>query len=158
MQHTEFKDLPFAIKRWFSFVPQALLCSKKLLTIQYETLSSRGFEVHDNNGLPQGSFLSPLLFNLCLSDLPEPTSRKFCYADDIALVIQHKKYETCQQIHNSDLNRMRNYYLSWKLVPYPGKTKLTIVHLNNCRTTYVNFAGKIMRSKPSSNYLDSINI
>ncbi|CAK1602282.1 unnamed protein product [Parnassius mnemosyne] len=38
-----------------------------------------------NNGLPQGSVLAPLLFNLYLHDIPETQSRKFMYADDIAL-------------------------------------------------------------------------
>jgi len=40
------------------------------------------------NGLPQGSVLAPILFNLYSNDLPVACVRKFIYADDICLAIQ----------------------------------------------------------------------
>ena len=39
------------------------------------------------NGVPQGSVLSPMLFNIYVSDLPETTSRKYGYADDLAILL-----------------------------------------------------------------------
>ena len=37
------------------------------------------------NGLPQGSVLAPILFNIYTYDLPDTVSKKYVYADDICL-------------------------------------------------------------------------
>ena len=65
-----------------------------------DMLSNRSFVVHTSdgqrsplrsimkNGVPQGSVLSPMLFIIYISDLPETTSRKYGYADDLAILLR----------------------------------------------------------------------
>jgi len=38
------------------------------------------------NGVPQGSVLEPLFFNVYISGLPNTVSRKYAYADDLAIM------------------------------------------------------------------------
>ena len=44
-----------------------------------------------NNGVPQGSVLSSLLFNVYIADLPDTNSKKYGYADDHALLKKFTK-------------------------------------------------------------------
>ena len=50
-----------------------------------------------NNGIPQGSVLSPLLFNVYIADLTQTNSKKYGYADDIALLKVHRDGNTIEE-------------------------------------------------------------
>ena len=84
-----------------------------------------------NNGLPQGSVLAPCLFNLYTSDLPNTVSKKFIYADDLALVYQCEDFEEAEKVLEKDLHTMNDYYLDWRLKLNPNKTEVSAFHLNN---------------------------
>jgi len=110
-----------------------------------------------NNGLPQGSVLASLLFNLYTSDLPNTKSNKFIYADDIALLCQEKTYELCEKYLTEDLNELNKYCNNWRFTPNPTKTEVTLFHLNNRKARQeikVIFNEQQVRNNPNPIYLE----
>ena len=109
-----------------------------------------------NNGLPQGSVLAPLLFNLYIADLPQTTSRKFGYADDLAIAVQHKNFTTAEDILTEDLSTLGNYFRKWRLKPSMSRTESSCFHLNNKmanRKLTVYFDGALLNHNPTPKYL-----
>lgn len=90
-----------------------------------------------NNGLPQGSVLAPLLFNLYISDLPKTASKQFIYADDICIANQDKLLDNCANMLSSDLQTLDKFLIQWRLTPCPSKTETTAFHLNNKMADYL---------------------
>jgi hypothetical protein len=84
-----------------------------------------------NNGLPQGSVLAPLLFNLYVHDIPKTESLMFQYADDIALLSGSGDLDANARTLERDLNLLSRYFKSWRLKPNPTKTEVSTFHLSN---------------------------
>jgi hypothetical protein len=86
-------------------------------------LSNRNFQVflgdkssrwrRLNNGLPQGSVLGPILFNLYMSDIPTMVSKQFQYADDIALTFQANSLAERETTLEADLNKLDEFFRRW---------------------------------------------
>jgi hypothetical protein len=85
-----------------------------------------------NNGLPQGSILALILFNLYLSDLPSSSLNLFQYADDIELTHQARKFEECE-IHLEEGLETLSRFHQWRLCPNPSKTEVCVFHLAGLR-------------------------
>ena len=83
------------------------------------------------NGVPQGSVLAPLLFNIYTYDLPSMTSRKFAYADDLALLHSSGNWKDLEGTLSQDMSTLSAYLQTWRLKLSHTKTVTTAFHLNN---------------------------
>ena len=114
---------------------------KRLTYILNDMLSNRMFKIFLNvktskrkclsNSLTQSFVLAPILFNVYISDMPSTKSRKFGYANDLALLIDVTNFEEGEDILVDGLNILTHYYTSWCLKPNPDKTEVSVFHLNN---------------------------
>ena len=108
------------------------------------------------NGLPQGSVLSPLLFNAYIADITETSSRKFMYADDVALVAQARSFVELERTLNEDLEKMQKYFQKWHLTLNPSKSVTRTFHLNNRdakKELNIIIAGKKIATEECPKYL-----
>ena len=60
------------------------------------------------NGFPYGLVSGPLLFNIYTYDLPSMTSRKFAYADDLALLHSSVNWKDLEWTLSQDIFSVLN--------------------------------------------------
>ena len=107
-----------------------------------ETLSNRSFVLQTSdgqrsrlrrlrNGVPQGSVLSPMLFNIYIYDLPGTASRKYGYADDLAIMLRRPTWKALEDGLNQDMDVLVAYLRKWRLQLSTGKTVTAAYHLCN---------------------------
>ena len=105
-------------------------------------LSSRRFYVELNNehsrwrkqknGLPQGSVMSPILFNIYTNDQPlHNGTRSFIYADDLCVTAQQPSFVEVETTIEESLSELTQYYRSNNMRANPDKTQVTAFHLRN---------------------------
>ena len=74
-------------------------------------------------GVPQGAILSPLLFNLMISDIPShPDITLHIYADDITIVCSKSTTKETKEILQKYLNDLSRWCDEWGLTISPSKT------------------------------------
>ena len=83
------------------------------------------------NGVPQESVLAPLLFNIYTYDFPSMISRKFAYADDLALLHSSGNWKDLERTLSQDMSTLSAYLHTWRLKLSHTKTVTTAFHLNN---------------------------
>ena len=83
------------------------------------------------NGVPQGSVLAPLLFNIYTYDLPSVIFRKFAYADDLALLHSSGNWKDLEGTLSQGMSTLSAYLSTWRLKLSHTKTVTVAFHLNN---------------------------
>ena len=80
-------------------------------------------------GVPQGSFLSPLLFLIYVNDLPKPHHRqnsKSQFADDTALWAASKNVQIAQNFCKRTYENWQKWFAKWRIKLNPERTKVII--------------------------------
>ena len=83
------------------------------------------------NGVPQGSVLAPLLFNIYVYDLSSTVSRMYAYADDLALLYSSDDWRDLEGFLSQDTTTISTYLQTWRLQLSHTKTVTMAFHLNN---------------------------
>ena len=115
--------------------------NKHLVNMMMEMIRNRSFTLtlgtsksrprRIKNGLPQGSVLAPVLFNIYTADLPETRSKKYSYADDMCLGITGSTHDEVSHDLTLDLDIIHEYLNKWHLILSEKKTVVCAFHLNN---------------------------
>ena len=114
----------------------------QLCRVFQNMLSNRRFYVELNNqrsrwrkqknSLPQGSILSPILFNIYTNNQPiHDGTRNFIYADDLCVTTQYSSFTEVETTIGDALEVLTQYYRSNSLRANPDKTQVPEFHLRN---------------------------
>jgi len=119
-----------------------LLPDRNMVHMIVEMFGNRSFSLITGNGqrsrlrrlknvVPQGSVLAPLLFNIYISDLPTTVSRKYAYADDLAIMHADGDWLAVEEALSKDMATLGENQQTWKLKLSTTKTVSAVFHLTN---------------------------
>ena len=118
------------------------ISDRHMVSFIMEMMNNRSFTLHTSdgqrsrlrrlkNGVPQGSVLAPMLFNIYMYDIPGTLSKKYGYADDLAILTSDKSWEKIESGLTADMDTLSTYLKNWRLKLSVAKTLSCAFHLNN---------------------------
>ena len=138
--------------RWFK---SYLADRRQCVCINGEMSETRTIDL----GVPQGSILGPLLFNVYINSLSTAVTKceLILYADDAVLVVAASTSRELTDALQHDFNEISNWYISNKLTVNVKKTKLMLSESKTMLSSFSDFtfsAGEDQVNRVSSfNYL-----
>ena len=107
--------------------------------------------------MPQGSLLSPNLFNIYTNDQPLHNGTRSCiYLDDLCVTAQQPSFVEVETTIEESLSELTQYYRSNNLRVNPDKPQVTAFHLRNKeakRTLKVKWNRIDLENTPHPKYL-----
>lgn len=87
----------------------------RAFTVRIDGDESRAMETRA--GVPQGSILGPVLYNLYLADIPQPENGEglYIFADDILLTTSHARAKTANNRMQNYMDVLQLYFEEWYL-------------------------------------------
>ena len=109
-------------------------------------------------GVPQGSVLGPLLFNIFLNDISNlPGVKTVLFADDSVFYSEGLTFEDAVNKMTNFINVLQKWLVSHRLVPHEGKTKLMLVTSRpRPELPVLFFNGKVLEWVRTFKYLGTI--
>ena len=110
-----------------------LLPDKHMVRMIMELVWNRSFTLTTSDSKPsrlrrlknrvlQGSVLAPLLFNIYIYDLHFITSKKYAYADDLAILYSSGDWTLLERTLSKDITTLSAYIHTWRLKLSRAKT------------------------------------
>lgn len=149
----------------------SLGCPRKLLLLVNNLLNNRklrvkilntlSYEFTPEQGLPQGSPLSPLLYNIYCTDIyhenPEYFDQKayvLQFADDTTLVSHGESVNEAMENLQNLTNTTTLWFNKWRLKPNPSKSHLIIFYKTPSRNSpTLNMLNDTIQAEESTKYL-----